>query len=262
MQKEDKKAEDINAGRRRGIQSVEIGMHVLQALASLGSASTLGAIAQASDISPSQAHRYLASLIASGMAQQNEQTGRYDLGPAALQLGLGALARIDAFRITNEAISAFAERTGQTVQVAALGPLGPTIIRWLMGRPPVMTSFNVGSVLPMLTSATGHIFLSFSPPAYIDHLVAAELGATTLTKDDVDAIRGRVTAEGRARVEGTMIPGLRAIAFPIFDLQNRAILSATALFPGTSPAARNEAMAEELGQLCHDLSLQLGWQPD
>lgn len=253
--------EDSASARRRGIQSVEIGMHVLQALAALGSASTLSAIAQAADLSPSQAHRYLASLIATGMARQNEQTGRYDLGPAALQLGLGALARIDAFRMTDAAISAFTERTGQTVQVAALGPLGPTIIRWLMGRPPVMTSFNVGSVLPLLTSATGHIFLSFSPSAYTDHLVDAELAVSTLARKDVDLIRRRVTTQGLARVEGTMIPGLRATAFPIFDLQDRAILSATALFPSTSPVATNEAMSEELGHLCRDLSLQLGWQP-
>lgn len=250
-----------DGGRRRGIQSVEIGMHVLQALVTLGSASPLSAIAQAADISPSQAHRYLASLIATGMAQQNGQTGRYDLGPAALQLGLGALARIDAFQMTDAAISAFVERTGQTVQVAALGPLGPTIIRWLMGRPPVMTSFNVGSVLPLLTSATGHVFLSFCPPSYTDHLLAAELAGSTLDAAYVAAVRHDVRGAGCARVEGTMIPGLRATAFPIFDLQGRAILSATALAPGTAIAATGAAMEAELGALCGQLSRQLGWQP-
>ncbi|MGE0774127.1 MAG: helix-turn-helix domain-containing protein, partial [Sphingomonadaceae bacterium] len=112
--------------RRKGIQSVEVGLRVLEALASLDEASTLKAVAQASGVSGSQAHRYLSSLIATGMAQQDPASGRYDLGPAALKLVLGALSRIDAFKITDSAISEFVHRAGWTVQIAALGPLGPT----------------------------------------------------------------------------------------------------------------------------------------
>src|SRR6218665_1252269 len=135
--------------RRRGIQSVEIGLGVLEALAALGEASTLGAIAQASGLSGPQTHRYLASLTAAGMTQQDRTTGRYDLGPAALKLGLSALSRTDAFRVADTAIEAFVRETGRTVQVAALGPQGPTVVRWHMGRPAVMTSFGVGAVLPL-----------------------------------------------------------------------------------------------------------------
>ncbi|MFT3966173.1 MAG: IclR family transcriptional regulator [Sphingobium sp.] len=253
-------ADDADIGnRRRGIQSVEVGMRVLEALVELGNASALGAIAQASGMSPSQAHRYLVSLIAAGLARQDPATGRYDLGPSALRLGLGALARTDAFRITDAAISGFTERTGRTVQVAALGPSGPTIIRWMMGRPPVMTSFTVGSVLPLLYSATGHAFLSFSPASYTDHLLEAELKESALTRTDVDALCETVRAAGHAHVEGTMIPGLRATAFPIFDLQGRAILTATALAPDGKPGAPMDRATQELGEICRDLSAQLGW---
>lgn len=66
--------------RRQGIQSVGIGLRVLEVLASQNGAAALGAIAQASDLSASQAHRYLASLIAAGMARQDAATGRYELG--------------------------------------------------------------------------------------------------------------------------------------------------------------------------------------
>src|SRR5262245_29841347 len=83
--------------RRRGIQSVDVGFRVLAALAAEPEAAALGAIAKRAALSPSQAHRYLASLIASGMAVQNAASGRYELGPQAIQIGLAALARTDVF---------------------------------------------------------------------------------------------------------------------------------------------------------------------
>ncbi len=245
--------------RRRGIQSVEIGLRVLDALVTLGDASTLTVIAQTSGMSASQAHRYLVSLIAAGMATQDAVTGRYDLGPAALRLGLGALARIDAFRIADGAISDYAHRTGRTVQIAALGPLGPTIVRWNVGRPPVMTSFHVGSVLPLLYSATGQVFLAFLPRAETQPLLDAELAAGEMTREDVATLCGAVRAKGCAHVEGTMIPGLRATAFPIFDLQGRTILTATALAPAQVSRRDEAAITAELGQTCRRISAQLGW---
>lgn len=245
--------------RRRGIQSVEIGLGVLEALAALGEASTLGAIAQASGLSGSQTHRYLASLTAAGMTQQDRTTGRYDLGPAALKLGLSALSRTDAFRVADTAIEAFVRETGRTVQVAALGPQGPTVVRWHMGRPAVMTSFGVGAVLPLLYSATGHIFLSFVPEVETDPLLTRELAESEMTRADVEALKAEVRAAGRARVEGTMIPGLRAAAFPIFDMQGRAILSATALVPGAYKADDSGAVLDKLAAACREVSERLGW---
>ena len=252
-------AEAESPARRRGIQSVEIGLGILEALAGLGQASTLGAVAQASGMAAPQVHRYLQSLIMAGMACQDPATGRYDLGPKALKLGMAALSRIDAFRLVDAAIGEFTQRTGQTVQIAALGPLGPTIVRWNMGRPAVMTSFNVGSVLPLLYSATGHAFLAFTPPIETEHLLDRELTTGPMTRPQVEALRQTVRERGYAHVEGTMVPGLRATAFPIFDLQGRAVLTATALLPEMFAGDRHQEALAELGDLCREISAQLGW---
>jgi DNA-binding IclR family transcriptional regulator len=249
------------SGSRKGIQSVGVGLRVLDTLVGLGEPSTLGAVAQASGLSTSQTHRYLSSLIAAGMAQQDAATGRYDLGPAALRLGLGALARIDAFRIADAAISDFARRTGRTVQIAALGPLGPTIVRWILGRPPVVTSFNVGSVLPMLHSATGQAFLAFVPEGETQPIVDRELATKGVRPVDVQALKARVREAGYASVDGTVAPGLRAAAFPIFDLQGRAVLTATVLATEAFDPAGDAAVRDELGTVCGDVSLQLGYRP-
>lgn len=248
------------ASRRRGIQSVEIGLRVLQALARLDQAASLSAIAQASGVSASQAHRYLVSLTAAGMAQQDAASGRYDLGPAALQLGLGALARIDAFKVTDKAIADFVQASGWTVQIAAFGPQGPTIVRWHMGRPAVMTSFTVGSVLPMLFSATGQVFTAYLPPAETALLIERDQAQGQVTYPDVQELRQRVRAARGATAEGTMVPGLRAFAFPIFDIQGRPILSATALRPDAFSREDDAGVLAELARVCGEISRQLGWR--
>jgi DNA-binding IclR family transcriptional regulator len=246
------------AGRRRGIQSVEIAIRILEAIASFGTASSLSSIAQATDMAAPQVHRYLQSLIAAGMAQQNHDSGHYDLGPTALKLGLSALARTDAFKVVDRVISAFSERTGQTVQIAALGPIGPTVVRLYMGRPPVVTSLNVGSVLPLLRSATGHVFLAYLSDAETADLAELEARATPVKASALEAIRRSVRQRGFAEEHSTVIPGLSASASPIFDLQGRVILTATLLAPASAVDPKR-VRTTELTALCRDISAELGW---
>lgn len=247
---------------RRGIQSVGIGFRVLAALAAEAEPAALGAVAQRAGLSPSQAHRYLASLVASGMAHQQSGSGRYELGPQAIQIGLAALARVDIFAAADPAIAAFTRDTGRTTLLAARGPLGPTIVRWHAGRRPIITSLAVGSVLPFFNSATGHAFLGFMSEDEVAGLVADEKPA--LTEPEIAAIRRQVRAKMCASVDELLIPGLRATAVPILDLQGRAVLVATMM--ATSAFARDddEAILRTLQDTCRHLTQHQGgsWPPE
>jgi DNA-binding IclR family transcriptional regulator len=247
--------------KRAGIQSVVIGMRVLDVLAGLGGPRPLAAIVKACGLSPSQTHRYLASLTEAGMVKQ-DANGEYDLGSAALRLGLSAMGRIDVFRIADDMLSAFCASTGSTVLLAALGPVGPIIVRWHVGRPPIVTSLGLGSVLSVLHSATGQIFLAFRPDQETEMLVAAELGQSPSLNDHaVQQLKAKVRSEGKAEVGGTLIPGLNAKAFPIFDLQGHAILSATLVTAtGRGENAGCES-ARKLRTVCEDISRAVGGQP-
>lgn len=214
---------------RKGIQSVGIGLRVLTALASQGGAASLTAIAQSTGLSSSQAHRYLSSLVESGMAKQEQRSGLYDLDSGAIRLGLAALARIDTFRMADDVFGSFARETGRTCLVAAWGDAGATIVRWFDGRPPVVTSLAIGSVLPLLRSATGRVFYSFANAEQIARLGEAALSQEHRLVPSADAIREQVRAEMVSVIHGDLIPGLRAIAAPVFDLQGRLVLVASAV---------------------------------
>jgi DNA-binding IclR family transcriptional regulator len=244
--------------QRRGIQSVEIGFRVLAALAAEPGPAALGTVARRSELSPSQAHRYLASLIASGMAHQHEASGRYELGPQAIQIGLAALARTDVFAEADPAIAAFTRDSGRTTLLAARGPLGPTIVRWHAGRRPVITSLAVGSVLPLFNSATGHAFLAFMNDDEIATAVADETAAAGTPPTGIDAIRRQVRAAMFATVDEMLIPGLRATAVPIFDIQGRAVLVATVMATPAFSRTDDDAIVHQLQSVCRTLTERLG----
>lgn len=244
--------------KRAGIQSVEIGMRVLQALAELGGARPLAAIVRSCGLSPSQTHRYLASLSEAGMVLQDAH-GNYDLGPAALKLGLSALARIDVFRIADEKLAEFRLETGATVLLAALGPSGPTIVRWHMGSPPIVTSLALGSVLSLVHSATGQVFLAFRPDQETASFIQAELERSGgIDAAEIERLKAKVRTEGRAHVGGTLIPGLDAKAYPIFDLQGNAVLTATLISLYDARERKDGKMALRLAAVCQEISETLG----
>jgi DNA-binding IclR family transcriptional regulator len=252
-------ASESDSPPRRGIQSVTIGFRVLAALAAEREPVSLGTVAKRSELSASQAHRYLASLIASGMAHQDASSGRYDLGPQAIQIGLAALARTDVFALADPAIAAFTRETGRTTLVAARGPLGPTIVRWHAGRTPVTTSLAVGSVLPLLRSATGHVFLSFMNAEEIHGALVLE-ETTTDHNSNIDpaAIRRKVRETMSASVDEMLIPGLRATAVPILDIQQRAALVVTVMATLAFDRRNDHAVVDRLKQVCRGLSEKIG----
>ena len=243
--------------RRSGIQSVGIGLRVLDVLASLNGSAALGAIAAASDLSSSQAHRYLASLIAAGMARQDPASGRYELGPGALKLGMAALSRVDSFREAVRSLSQFVEDTGRTIQMSALGPNGPIVVRLIVGTPAISTSLMVGAPMPLLSSATGHVFLAFRSPNATRAMVERET-RPDLKPTDVEALRKRVRDRGYSQIQGDLIPGLRAVAVPIFDPQGEVVLTATMLSTDAFDPAYDAEARDHLIWVCDEITSATG----
>lgn len=257
--------------RRRGIQSVGIGVRVLSALADARGPAALSAVAQASGLSASQAHRYLASLIAAGMARQEGKSGLYDLDHGAIRIGLAALARLDVFGGAEVTFQAYVRETGRTCLVAVWGDAGPTVVRWFAGSPPVVTSLAIGSVLPLLRSATGQVFLAFGAWEAMDAHARRDIEAEANSGSGgkaaglpdldarLDALRRRVRAAGMvATVEDEVFPGLRATAAPVFDLQGRLVLVATSIANGAFPRDGDTDAIAALRQACRTLTRTFG----
>lgn len=206
--------------RSKGVQSVEVGMRVLRAFCSASGPMTLKEISHKTSFPPAKVHRYLASLVAAGMVD-HRRTGTYDLGPAAAEIGIAALARVDPVNRAADALPALVDRLGHTAMLSVWGSAGPTVVRWERARPPLVTALGVGAVLPLMTSATGLVFLCWGP----DRLLPPTLSETE--RAQVLAQKTDMRAAGLAEAEETFIPGLFALAAPVLDMQGEAVAAVT-----------------------------------
>ena len=100
---------------RRGIQSIETGGRLLTTLAEQGGPMSLGDLAKKAGMPAAKAHPYLVSFGSFGLIEQNPLTGRYELGPFALQMGLISLQRLDPVRIAIPMVTALTAEIDQTV---------------------------------------------------------------------------------------------------------------------------------------------------
>ena len=148
---------------QHGVQSFEVGAGVLRAVVRGQRLMTLKDIAAAAEMPPSKAHRYLVSLIRTGLIEQDTMTSRYKLGPFALGIGLVALDRLDRVRLGLAAISELRERINETVGLAVWGDHGPVMVRWERPQRPITVNVVTGTSLPLLTSASGRVFAAWLP---------------------------------------------------------------------------------------------------
>jgi len=84
----------VKPKKRRGIQSVDTGIRLLEVLEKVDGPLSLKELSAKADMDPSGAHRYLASFVRCGLVVQSADS-RYDFGPLALRVGLAAMRRMD-----------------------------------------------------------------------------------------------------------------------------------------------------------------------
>lgn len=231
------KAKPKRAGSRarQGVQSIEVGGRLLQALVRRPQAQMLRDLAAAAQMPPAKAHRYLVSLARMGLIEQQEESGLYELGPFALELGLAALGGLDAVAAAAPRLTALRQEIGQTVALAVWANRGPTIVRWLGPDAPVAASLRVGSVLPLTRSATGRVFLSWLPREETAGELRRELeqqeegeAASRPAGEPVERIITEVRRRGYAHTS-EFIPGISGIAAPVFDHAGALALALVAL---------------------------------
>ena len=224
-------------GQRQGIQSVEIGTRLLQALASSGRSMLLRDLSRSAGMPAAKARRYLVSFVRMGLVEQDANTGRYDLGGFALELGLASLARLDPVRLAGPVLDDLCECTGETVALAMWGNRGATCVRWLEAGGPVTVTLRTGVVLPLLSSATGLAFAAFYRSPYLRRMLDAEIeAAAALRHVTPAALRAALAVQldevrrhGIARAAGSVTPGVNGFSAPVFNHAGRMVAALTQL---------------------------------
>lgn len=272
--------------QQRGIQSIAVGGALLKALAHHGRALPLKELAAEAGMAPAKAHPYLVSFCKLGLIEQEAASGRYGLGPLAMQLGLISLQQLDPVALATEAIEELAARLGHTVAIAVWGSRGATIVRVARPASAIYVSMRHGTVLSLRGTASGLLFAAHLPRAQVLTALRGEAAAdgaamavavapgtarrrgrdtaaagAAATKIDptLTARLAEVRRDGLARATDLLLPGVSALALPVFDARGAITLALTAIGPTAVFDSRAAgAVAGALREAADALSARLG----
>ncbi|WP_421838824.1 IclR family transcriptional regulator [Novosphingobium sp.] len=260
------KLDEVETGESQstGIQSVEIGMAILDAFVESSSAMSLKQVSLATNMAPSKVHRYLASFVRSGMLVQVATNGLYDLGPKARRLGLAAMGRLDAFSVATNGLLKLRDLTGHTVCMTVWGQGGPIMVRWESGREPLIVNLRIGSSIPLLDTSIGHTFLAHLPKSITQPALALQqqlAGAETERKFPSDEELERIRANRSIYTMSALIEGVDAIAAPVFEGPDRLFSVITLAAPHRSlKGSQLGRIRQQVEAIAREVSAELGYR--
>ncbi|HEY4134138.1 MAG TPA: IclR family transcriptional regulator [Alphaproteobacteria bacterium] len=258
--KKPRKAKTTSSGNR----TVVTGISLIKIVSDCGGSANLTEIARAARMLPMRTQRYLKALVETELIAYNEASGRYDLGPAVIELGLTALGRLNSVQIASDVIHRLTEQTGLVSLLSVWGSHGSTVIKYEQGTLSSVLRVREGSNLPLLTSATGRVFLTYMPAADTRDVLKRELTSVRNNGHEVDAgpaaleaLKHEIQQHGMARGAGGT--GHDTFAAPVFDHEGRLVMVITLLsVAGTFDTSYNGQLARQLKAAAEDTSRKLG----
>ncbi|HEX6957957.1 MAG TPA: IclR family transcriptional regulator [Ferrovibrio sp.] len=254
----------------RGVQSVEIGGRLLKLLADASQPMMLRDLATQAELTPGQAHAYLTSFRKLELVEQDAASGRYHLGPFALRLGLARLHGTDPYRLASEAVIGLAEELSLMVAVTVWGTHGPTIVLVQESSNYIHANVRPGGMFTVTGTATGKIFAAYLPPKLVEPVIQAELQAAQKGWNNSGALSGealtreieKVRRDGIAATIDLPVPGISALAAPIFNHSGHLQLAITVIGPTPKiDVGLSGPHAEALRNFTRRISAQLGYFP-
>lgn len=252
----------------RGIQSVEIAAELLEALVSFRKPVSLKEFASAVGMSSARAFPYLVSLVRTGLVSKNEESGLYEPGMMAQDLGVLGLHWLSPIHEAEPVIKALSAATGHAVVLSVWGSLGPTVVRMEEAKFSLYSEIRLGSVMSLTNSSIGRTFSAWLPETALEKHLSLEglrnAGAAT-GPVDLLAFTQQLLSLRQHGVDvqcDRPMPGLSSLSAPVFGLNGDVVFVLT-VFDDTN--SMDLAVTGEtsiiLQQCTRTLSRQLGYVP-
>lgn len=275
MGKTEMTADSSDGPAQRGIQSIEVGGQVLLAMVHSGRPMALKDIAREADMPPARVHPYLVSFSRIGLIEQDDTSGRYALGPLALQMGLISLKQANPVQAASAALGELVQRIGHTVSVSVWGSRGATIVRLEESPAPIHVNMHYGTVFSLAGTATGRLFAAYLGADKVQQLLDDERRRQKSNPDPIvqgvpppravppwrefERELAEVRLHGLSRSDGDTMPGVNALAAPVFDYHGNIALAITAIGPGAMfDIAWDGPIANALRACAEQISQRLG----
>lgn len=182
------------------------------------------------------------------------------LTPKVLALAGGYLSAESIGRVVQPVLNQFAEDLNGEIALAVLdGPRAIYVARSAVGSARMSLGFSIGSSLPLLPTAVGHMLLADCPPEQRDALLSAcaPQAYTSTTELDQDVLRTRIEtarAQGYAYLSEEFETGAAGLAVSVqLPSPGPHVLATSASAPFLATPANREHALDTLYRAAHSL---------
>jgi IclR family pca regulon transcriptional regulator len=223
-------------GSKSMVLSLAKGFRVLEVFDAHEPELTLSQIAARAELDPGTTYRLVKTLVMLGYLQP-ALGKRYRLGWKVLDLGFSAIGRMDIHAIARPILRSLVGPVNEAASVAVLD--GPEIVyvervQVALGR--LGVTQRIGARLPAYCTAVGHAMLAYLPMEERIQLLNRRdrvklTPNTPVSIAEIEARLERVREVGYALSDQDTVLGVRVIAAPLFDRDDRPWAAVSAAAP-------------------------------
>lgn len=187
---------------------------------------TIDDLAALAELSRSNTHRTLQTLIAAGYVEKNPQNSGYRPTLKLFELAAQRSARLDVRKVAAPYMRRLASDTNETAHLSVLDKLDVIYIDKIDSPNPVRAYSMIGGRAPAYAVATGKVLLAFQRNDYLQTYESELVRHTENTLVSISALKEElndISRIGYAINRGEWRANVGGIAAPIFDAYNNPI---------------------------------------
>ncbi len=252
---------DVGADRIPRVQTVDRAMMLLRAVATAAPEdSTAARLAEACGLNRATAWRILHTLAAHDVIVCSEETGRWSIGVAVVDMAQSA-GTDTVMALARPGLERLSLQTGETAALAVWRMGGLTYVDEVV-PPAIVAATWLGQTVPLHATSTGKVLLAFGDPQVVPRLPRRGLerftDTTITTGAALDKELGRTRLLGFATCRGEYEASAWGVSAPVVDNAGRLLAILSIWGPGTRVS---DARLEVLGPLVHSAAATLLERP-
>jgi DNA-binding IclR family transcriptional regulator len=243
------------------IQSLEVGMGILETIAKQGRPLKFTDIQELTQITKSNLYKYLNTFTQLGILYRYKDTGEYVLGSKLIEYGMAAVDQENVIDRITPFIHEINERFSNTVLFSSWTNNGPMIVRELNKNRGINIGAQIGTLLP-IRSASGKLFLAFMDEQMSREWKEKEFmqipqEKVGLLEDECRIIREKEISFARE----PLVPSVSSVAIPVLNYQKKLLGSVTVVgFSESIPQDENNELSQFLLSISKEISASFGYK--
>lgn len=197
---------------------------------------SLMTLSEQMDVPKATVLRMLLNLKEMGYVEQSVEGKRYYVTTKLFDIGSKALPNIDVFKMARPVMVELAEQCGETVYLTVMSGVDTVLIIKIPSRHTLKVDAFIGDRFRSYQTASGKAMLytltsKERAVLFKDHEFESVTSKGISSLESLESDMMVTEKRGYAMVDEERIKGIRSIAVPIFNHQNKAVAGLTAAAP-------------------------------